>query len=86
MYDENPTPYVKPSRKATPPKADHTHEYVRPFTMVYLRRFDGTLLTADKHKLYLPVSCVVCGATKRRGARNVVEVEISFSEYRSLKA
>ena len=79
MYDETPTPYVKPSRKATPPKADHTHEYVRPFTVVATFR-------GNTYRLFLPVACVVCGWTKRRGARDVVEIEISFSEYRSLKA
>ena len=78
MYDENPTRYVKPSQKATPPKANHAHEYVRPFTLA--RTPLGT------YRLYLPVACVVCGGTKRRGARDVVEVEISLSEYRSLKA
>lgn len=80
MYDENPTPYVKPSQKATPPKADHAHEYVRPFILL-----DG-MLTTNKHKLTLPASCVVCGAVKRRGARDVVEVEVSLSEYRRLRA
>ena len=85
MYDENPTPYVKPSQKATPRKANHAHEYVRPFTLARLIRFDGTL-TTDRHKLTLTVSCIVCGAVKRRGARDVVEVEVSLSEYRRLKA
>ena len=79
MYDENPTPYVKPSRKVTPPKADHAHEYVRPFTVVATSR-------GNTYRLFLPVSCVVCGAVKRRGARDVVEVEVSLSEYRRLRA
>lgn len=79
MYDEKPTPYVKPSQKATPPKANHAHEYVRPFTVVPTAR-------GNTYRLTLPASCVVCGAVKRRGARDVVEVEVSLSEYRRLKA
>lgn len=81
-----PTPHRKGSQKVTPRKADHQHEYVRGFTMMYLRRFDNTLST-EKYKFTTPVKCIVCGhAPARHRGRDIVEVEISPKEYRALKS
>lgn len=82
--DEQDTRYVKPSQKATPAKADHAHEYIRPFAMMHTRRFDGTV-SPEKHKFSLPAACVECGHVKRRNPSNVVEVEITPAEYNLLK-
>lgn len=82
--DEQDTRYVKPSQKATPTKADHAHEYIRPYAMMHTRRFDGTI-SPEKHKFFLPASCVECGHVKRRNSSNVVEVDITPAEYKLLK-
>ena len=63
---------------------DHAHEYIRPFAMMHILRFDGTI-SPDKYKFSLPASCVECGHVKRRNPSSVVEVEISPAEYKSLK-
>lgn len=86
MYDEDNTRYVKPSQKVTPKKTDHKHEYIQPYAMMYLRRFDGTLST-EKYKFTLPAQCVECGHVKERNINpsKVVEVEISPTEYKRWK-
>ena len=86
MDGEIPTRYVKPSRRATPVKADHAHEYVRVVTWNRIRRFDGSV-SVEKYKFDLPVACLVCGHVKRR-ARNseAVEVEVSLQEFQQIKS
>ena len=83
MYDENDTRYVKTSRKVTPPKADHKHEYVRAVTYMYIRRFDGSV-TEDKHRFTAPDVCVECGH-RSRSRTEAVEVEVSPAEYLKIK-
>ena len=85
MDGEIPTRYVKPSRKATPAKADHAHEYVRVVTWNRIRRFNGSV-SAEKYKFALPVACLVCGYVKRR-VRNpeAVEVEVSPQEFQQIE-
>ena len=86
MDGEIPTRYVKPSRKATPAKADHAHEYVRVVTWNRVQRFGGSV-SVEKHKFVLPVACLVCGHVKLR-VRNleVVEVEVSLQEFQQIKS
>ena len=77
--DELEPPYKKGSQKKTPPKADHQHEYVRPFYMNRIRRFDGTV-TAEKHKFRCKTVCIQCGFSPRRWKVDAVEVEITVRE------
>ena len=82
--DELETPYKKGSQKKTPPKADHQHEYVRPYAMNYMRYFDGSI-SKVKYKFTLPVECIECGYSPRRvGKRRVVvDVEITPKEFQA---
>jgi hypothetical protein len=86
MLGEIDTKYQKTSQKSTPIKADHKHEYISPFAMMHIRRFDGTI-TKDKYKFSIRPKCVICGHTPRRVGKNrvVIEVEVSPKEYRQLK-
>lgn len=84
--DYENTPHVKGSQTQTPKKADHKHEYIRPFYMNRIRRFDGSI-TAEKYKFTLPVECVECGHVKRRAKSGTyTEVEISVREGHRLKS
>jgi hypothetical protein len=84
MDDEQDVRYVKGSQKTPPTKADHKHEYIRPFAMLRLRRFDGTV-TEEKYKSYLRASCVECGYVRRTWNHDALEVEVSPEEYRRLR-
>lgn len=80
LTDYGDTPHVKASQTKTPTKANHKHEYIRPFYMNYIRRFDGSV-SEKKHKFDLPVECVECGAVKKRARTGTyTEVEVSVRE------
>jgi hypothetical protein len=84
-YEDDNTPYVKGSQKVTPKKTDHKHEYIRPFYMNRIRRFDGTI-TTDKYKFTLPIECVICGNIKKRARRGTyTEIEVSVTEGHKLR-
>ena len=85
LNDENPTPYVKASNAVTPTKAKHAHEYIRVFKMDYVSLGPGYPRSTGKHKISLSATCTICGNVKRRGATNVVEVEVSPAEYRAIR-
>lgn len=85
MDDYTETPYMKPSQREVPKKADHKHEYIRPFYMNRFRRFDGSI-TEEKYKFELPVQCVICGAVKKRAKPGTyIEVEVSVQEGHKLR-
>jgi hypothetical protein len=84
MLDELETPHRKSSKKSTPQKADHKHEYVVVFMMSRIRRFNGTI-TDVKYRFDLPPICIDCGHTvKRRWGQKFVELEVDFTEYHRL--
>lgn len=81
---EEETPYVKSSRKPTPPKANHKHEYFRYVAWNRIRRFDGSI-TTEKYKFSLPAMCIDCGHIHRKAYSTAVEIEVSPKEFRRLK-
>lgn len=80
---EQETPHVKGSQKATPPKADHKHEYFRTIAWNYIRRFNGTV-SDTKYKFSLPATCIDCGHVNRKAYSTAVEIEVTPKEYRKL--
>lgn len=84
MYGENDTPYVKTSRKITPTKADHRHEYVRAVTYMRIVRSNGAL-SAEKYRFTAPDECIICGHRYVGRNPNAVEVEVSPAEFRKIK-
>lgn len=85
MSDFDNTPHYKGSkRQGSPPKADHEHEYIRPYAMLHKRRFDGTL-TAETFKTSLIQYCTICDHAPRRNNREAVEVEVDPKEFWRLK-
>lgn len=77
------TPYAKGSQKATPPKADHKHEYFRAITYMRIRRFNGTI-TDTKYQFSLPAECIDCGHHNRKVYSTALEIEVSPREYKKL--
>lgn len=84
MDGEQETRYIKAADKTVPAKADHLHEYVRPYAMNYLRRFDGSI-SERKYKFTLVPRCIECGHTRRMN-KTAVEVEVSVKEYHRIKS
>lgn len=79
------TPHTKGSTATPPPKADHKHEYIRPFYMARIRRFDGTI-SENSYKFELSVVCTVCDHVKRRARSGTyTEVEVSMKEGRDFR-
>ena len=76
ISDFTPTRHKKASVKKPVAKSDHQHEYVRPFYMNRIRRFDGTV-TAEKYKILCKTVCIQCGFSPRRWKGDAMEVEIS---------
>jgi hypothetical protein len=74
------TPYVKPAQKATPPKADHKHEYFVPFCMRQIRKSDGTL-SSQKYMFSGLVQCIECGHVNRNAYRTAERVEVTPKEF-----
>ena len=79
MFDEQDTRHKKTAVRKTVKKADHQHEYVRPFYMNRIRRFDGTV-TEEKYKILCKTVCIQCGFSPRRWKGDAMEVEISVRE------
>lgn len=73
------TPHMKAGKSQPPKKAKHKHEYIRPFYMNRIRRFDGSVST-ELYKFELPTKCRVCDKVKR-GAKpgTYTEIEVSVS-------
>lgn len=85
MSDFDNTPHYKGSkRQGPPPKADHKHEYIRPYAMLYMRRFNGTI-TSEKYSFSLAPYCTICDYSPRKPMKQVVEVEVTPQEFWELK-
>ena len=87
MLGEVDTAYRKTKKKSSPQKATHKHAYLVIFTMNHIRRFDGSI-SKETYKFSLPPECVDCGHVVRRTkrmAREIVEVEVSPSEFAKIK-
>lgn len=82
---ERETPYVKSSRKVSPPKTDHRHEYIRPVTHNRIRRFDGSVST-EKYEFSLNARCIDCGHVNRKAYSKATKIELSVREYKKLEA
>lgn len=83
MFDETETPYRKSTKKPTPQKADHPHEYVTIFAMSPIRRFNGTI-SKEKYKFSMKPTCIRCGHTVPR-RKSSLEVEVTPQEYARIK-
>lgn len=81
------TLHYKGSTSDGPPsKSNHIHEYIVPFTMARIQRFDGSA-SDKKYKFQLNPYCVECGKIRRRAStyKDALLVEVTHAEFKRLR-
>lgn len=83
---EDPLHYKGSKSEGSPPKSKHHHDYIVPFTMTRIPRFDGSI-TDDEYPVHLKPYCVECGKIRRRAStyKDALMVEVGHSEFKRLR-